>query len=285
MSSIRRVFASFIFVVWLTSSAFSAHPLIPSDYPAVSASRLTEGVIMADKFRRELLLRGESGQRPIDVIARACVEFRGLMAHRADDLIALKSFRIKEKQLTKAIEGERGYRRWGRTFERFGGKWYGKWDQMEVDHRWHETVEFETPLKVEGFYDVFLKTGQFAWVGDGFGWNLVATEDVESRKAFVLGTVYHVEEGDTSRVTNHRPHVGIICSKSQIIWITRGEIFFEEFFDGKSDEEERYAITGFRYRFNGRNVSNVGNAFQAIYTRNPQSRPEWKQFHLGISVQ
>lgn len=284
MSFIRSVSVSVFLLNWLSSGALAAHPLIPEDYPTVSVSRLTEGVIMADKFRRELLMRGESGQRPIDVIARACVEFRGQMVKRADGLISLKSFRIKEKQFGEAIEGDRRFKRWGRTFDSFSGNWYGKWDRMEVDHRWHDTVVFESPLKIDGFNDVFIQTGQFAWIGDGFGWNLISTEEPKSRKAFVLGTVYHVEDGDPSRVTNHRPHVGVIYSGSQIIWITRGEVFFEERFSGKSNAGERYAITGFRYQFDGRVASTVGNAFQAIYTRNPQERPEWRQFHVGISV-
>ncbi len=269
-----------LFSLW----ANGAHPLIPAEYSTVSESRLNEGVVLADKFRRELLLRGRSGERPIDVIGRACVEFRGQMSRRSDGLIPLKSFKIRGKHIVEAIEGDRRFKRWGRTFDSFGGKWFGKWDQMEVDHHWFPTFEFTSPHKIKGFHDVYLHTGQFAWIGDGFGWNLIASEDSRGKKGFVLGTVYHVEANDPLRVRNHRPHVGVICAGNRIIWITRGEIFFEERFDGGRSSGERYAITGFRYRFDGRTLTNEGNAFQTIYTRKPDSRPEWRQFHLGVKV-
>ncbi len=264
---------------------FAAHPLIPEEYRTISETRLQEGVVSADKFRRELLRRGASGQRQIDSLARACLQFREQMSKRSDGFESLDGFKIKAKQFLKALEGDSGSKRWTRTFDSFQGEWFGKWSEMPVDHRWYPTVSFESRLRIDGFHDVFILAGQFAWVGDGFGWNIVASETAKQKKAFVLGSVYHVQEGDVLQVREHRPHVGVILGERRLIWITRGEVFFEERLNRSRDSSDRYIITGFRYQYDGARVTNSGNSFQAVYTRDRTKRPDWKEIWVGISAE
>ena len=263
----------------------AAHELIPQEYSAIPESRLTDGIEIAEKFRRGLLRKNATGQARINTLARACLEFQRVLKSQSEELETIKRFKISEKQIVKAVEGQSGSRRWNRTFDAFEGRWYGKWDQMNVDHHWYPTVRFDPPWKVDAFYDVSVQAGQFAWVGDGFGWNIIGSETVKGRKNFVLGTVYHVEEQDPARVRLHRPHVGVICGDRRIIWITAGEIFFEEKLSASSAAPERYVISGFRYRFEGLKLVSDGKAFQAVYTRDSEKRPDWKQFWIGLQVQ
>lgn len=251
----------------------------------ISESRFTEGLGLADKFRRELIRRGVTGQARANVLARACLQFREKVASGSDDVVSLRKFKISEKQIVRALEGDSRGRRGRRTFQSFTGRWYGKWDKLLVDHNWYPTVDFSPRMKIDGFHDLYVETGQFAWVGDGYGWNIVASTGIKEKKLFVLGSVYHVEDGDPNRVRDHRPHVGVICGDDRIIWITRGEIFFEEKVDSDRTDPERYTITGFRYTFDGTKLRSRENAFQAIYTRNSGNRPDWKQFWVGIVVE
>lgn len=263
----------------------SAHELIPQEYLAIPESRLTDGIELAEKFRRGLIRRNATGVARINFLARACLEFQRSMRSQAEDLETIKRFKISEKQIVKAIEGQSVSRRMRRAFDVFEGRWYGKWDQMNVDHHWHPTVHFDPPWKVDAFYDVSVQAGQFAWVGDGFGWNIIGSETAKGRKSFVLGTVYHVEEQDPSQVRLHRPHVGVICGDRKIIWMTAGEIFFEEKRNAEKGKPERYVISGFRYRFDAGKLVNDGKAFQAVYTRDSEGRPDWREFWVGLQIQ
>lgn len=258
------------------------HILIPKEFGSISESRLTEGVGLADKFRRELIRRDQSGERRVNLLARACLQFQDKVASGSDDLVSLRRFKISEKQFVRALEGDTRGKRWVRTFDSFSGKWFGKWDNLYVDHHWFPSVAFSPRMRIDAFHDVHIEFGQFAWVGDGFGWNIVASEGQASKKLFVLGSVYHVVDGDPLQVRQHRPHVGVVSSEDRIIWITRGEIFFEERFREDAQQPERYTITGFRYVFDGVTIRSRENAFQAIYTRRSEVRPDWKQFWVGI---
>ena len=273
-----------LFVFPGTILSESLRVLIPVEYSAISESRLQEGIEMADKFRREILRRGSSGHRQADSMARACQQFRDALRAARAGRVGLGRFRFSEKEFRRALEGAPRWKQWSRNFDSFQGHWYGKWDQMEVDHHWYPTHAFESPLTVAGFHEVRVLAGQFAWVGDGYGWNIIGSEGTKRDRAFILGTVYHVRNGDPLDVTLHRPHVGVSVGKQRLIWMTRAEIFFQERLPTKGDEGDRYAITGFRYRYSNGRLVNQGNAFQAVYTRQNDDRPEWKQFWVGISA-
>ncbi|MCS1407737.1 MAG: hypothetical protein M2R45_00897 [Verrucomicrobia subdivision 3 bacterium] len=130
------------------------------------------------------------------------------MVKKSGQYEMLKRFKIKEKFLVQVVEGSARKKPFIEAFDAFGGRWYGKRDEMELDYHWHPTILFASRSRVDGFHDVFVIAGQFAWVGDGFGWNVIASTGAEAENAFVLGTVYHVEGGDPARVRLHRPYVG-----------------------------------------------------------------------------
>ncbi len=264
----------------------AASALIPEPYVGkIEISRFLDGVGEAEKFRREILSQGASGGRTAELLARACLSFRNQLTTGTGQHDSLKAFKISEKKIVSALEGGRRWKQAVKAFDAFGGKWYGKWDQMQVDHHWYPVEQAKSPEKIGGFYDVYLLAAQFAWVGDGFGWNVVASENAEGKEGFVLGSVHHIEQQDPTQVRLHRPHVGVICRENQIIWITRGEIFFEERFGASKGQPERYVITGFRYRIDQGRLKNQQNAFQAVYTRDAARRPEWRQFWVRVEVE
>ena len=168
------------------------------------------------------------------------------------------------------------------VFGAFAGKWYGLWTDFEVDHHWGEVVELEGPLRVEipgSETPVWIRSYQYAWVGDGYGLNLVATSDPASPgRDYILGYVVHVESKDLSRERMRRPHVGVFTGPGQLIWITSGEVFLEASFETPSGDAA-YSITGFHYEVSEGAVRHK-ECFQAVYTRDPDRRPEFFSFSV-----
>jgi len=197
----------------------------------------------------------------------------------------VKGFKLRKKQLFQALAGDNAKLEPTEAFKAFEGKWYGIWDKMEVDHHWFPQINQDPPLRLDGFHPVWIHAVQFAWIGDGFGWNVVASEKEDAKSYYILGSVYHVFDQDIEQIRMHRPHVGIAVGSDRLIWATQGEVFLEERFPAKGDMPERYAITGFFYQMDGSSRLSVrGNSFQAIYSRNASNRYPWKQFWMNLTA-
>lgn len=259
--------------------------VVPADYESISPDLFLKGVKEADRFRRDLLKKNASGMAQSEILTEGILRFQSLAETHLSKENGLKDFKTRKKALIRAFTGEKSKIKPHSTFDAFNGKWYGIWDQMEVNHHWYPQVNQKPPMMVSGFHNIWIHAVQFAWIGDGFGWNIVATEKKDSSDYYILGTVYHVRDRDPSQIYLHRPHVGISTNEDQLIWITQKEIFLEERMSSKGDFPERYAITGFRYQMHGNSrLSVVGNSFQAIYTRDPNLRYPWKQFWINLTA-
>jgi hypothetical protein len=259
--------------------------VVPGEYASISPDLFLKGVKEADRFRRGLLQKNASGLTQAGILSEAVMRFQDLAESHLSKENGLKGFKAKKKTLLRAFNGEKSKVKPYEAFSAFDGKWYGIWDKMEVDHHWFPQINQKPAKRVSAFNDIWIHVVQFAWIGDGFGWNIVATEDEDSTDYFILGTVYHVRERDPSQIYLHRPHVGISTDKDQLIWLTRKEIFLEERMPAKGEFPERYAITGCNYQMHGTSrLSVVGNSFQAIYTRKPDLRYPWKQFWINLSA-
>ncbi len=280
----------FYFLVILTQSIAADSPaawswVVPANYESISPERFVEGVKEADRFRRSLMQKDASGLTQAEILSEAIVRFQGLAGGHLAKENGLKGFKVRKKNLVRAFNGSKSKVNPHEAFKAFDGKWYGIWDKWEVDHHWFPQINQNPPKKVDAFHDIYIHAVQFAWIGDGFGWNIVATNEMDSKDYFILGTVYHVRDKDPSQVYLHRPHVGISTDADQLIWITRKEIFLEERMPPKGEYPERYAITGFNYQMHGTSrLSVVGNSFQAVYTRKPELRYPWKQFWISLSA-
>jgi len=245
---------------------------------------LKEATVESEMFRRKLLAGGDPDFIDSDLLAKAILKFRQKAPFYLKGHKDINGFEMSQDSIIKTILGNKPISS-RLAYGGFEGKWYGLWDKMSVDHHWGRLVEHEKPQQVEiaGDEAVWIRSYQYCWVGDGYGLNMIATGDPDPQSGdFLLGYVIHVEEGDLNRPTKRRPHVGIFVGKDKLIWITAGEVFLEESYD-ISPGIDAYAITGFFYNVTN-DILRTTRCFQAVYTRQPDSRPEWFSFPLELQV-
>ena len=243
-----------------------------------------EATVESELFRRRLLAGGDPDFVSSDLLAKAILKFREQAPFHLKGHKNIDSFNLSKETIIKAIAGTERISS-DRAYGGFKGKWYGLWDKMSVDHHWGRIVEPEKPQRVEiaGHEPVWIRSYQYCWVGDGYGLNMIATEDPDSQSGdFLLGYVVHVEGEDLNRPTKRRPHVGVFVGKGKLIWITAGEVFLEESYE-ISPGMDASAITGFFYKVTD-NTLRTTQCFQAVYTRKPDNRPEWFSFPLQLRV-
>jgi hypothetical protein len=164
------------------------------------------------------------------------------------------------------------------VFGPFAGRWYGEWNTQLVDHHWSDVFSpaiIGRPAREHGL--AARVEAQYAWIGDGFGWNLLVRPE-GARGEVILGYVYHLEPFQPRVVRSEFPLVGCFDGPQRLIWVTPTAIFFEEILGEPASATGSYAITGFNYTFEEGEVVPQGAAFQAVYTRSPDNRPDWLQF-------
>ncbi len=256
-------------------------------YPENANELLASGLSDAETFRQSLLKPNDDGVLPAELIALGILEFQKESRSALQNRPGLEKFDLGKEDIVEAIRGYTFKLNPEYKFEPFQGKWYGEWDGNPVDHEWRH-VEFYDPPKPMGEPSVNVEYLQYAWIGDGFGWNIIASQKQdETLRHFILGTVFHIENNDLEQIYLTRPHVGVVGvgpEENKIIWITKGEIFLEEAFPRYYKEEERYAITGFFYERTDTTLKNKGQAFQAIYTRKPDQRPDFYKFDVDVRI-
>lgn len=245
---------------------------------------LVKGLDEAESFRHSLLLQNPFGKTQAQALAQAIIQFQQSANPSLQDYVTLDDFVLEEQELINFISGNAGEIFGALSFELFNGKWYGKWDQYLVDHDWEPTLEFHSPIILDTTNSLSLRAVQYAWIGDGFGWNAVIAPEHRNTGDVILGSVYHVRNQNPDEIDSHRPHVGIPLDEGQLIWITDSEVFLEQAFKAGNPKDESYAITGFFYENKDGKLINRGDGFQAVYTRQPDNRPEWFRFPVEISI-
>ncbi|MCP4256164.1 MAG: hypothetical protein GY774_01395 [Planctomycetes bacterium] len=245
---------------------------------------LEESTVESELFRRRLLTGSDPDFISADLVSEAIMKFRQQAPYYLRRNKDIESFNLSKKMIIEAITGKEHISSL-RAYSRFKGRWYGLWAKMRVDHHWSEIVEPDKPqcVQINGDKPVWIRSYQYCWVGDGYGLNMIATGNPESQSGdFLLGYVIHVENGNIRKPTKRRSHVGLFVGDNKLIWITAGEVFLEEIYD-VSLGVEGYAITGFFYKVRD-SILKTTQCFQAIYTREPDNRPEWFSFPLELQV-
>ena len=245
-----------------------------------------EGLRLAEQFRESLLKTDGAGHTKARLLGstleRFRAEYRVPLARRP----TLERFAVSRDAFVTQLRGRQMLDP-DKSFAEFSGRWYGKWDQMQVDHHWHVVVR-PTTQDIVGSSDSArqrlpsLIGLQYAWIGDGFGWNYLVRPTGAPGSA-ILGYVYHLSPHKPSDIRLKFPLVGYFDGPARLIWITPSLIFFEEVLPGLSSGDQRYAITGFNYAIENDAVVNVGEGFQAVYTRHRELRPEWLKFPLKLA--
>jgi len=245
---------------------------------------IKEALRESELFRRRILHGQDKDLIDSTLLAGAIEQFCSQAPAYLKGRKDINGFQLSEVDMRQAIQG-RNTLAVHTVYGGFTDKWYGKWAQTPVDHHWGRIVEYERPKRIEvlGQGPVYLCSYQYCWVGDGYGLNVIATDDIENQSAdYLLAYVIHVQEGDMSRPTKRRPHVGICVGPSKLIWVTAGEIFLEECYETAAGADA-YAITGFFYSVKDKRLVATG-CFQARYTRDCHNRPEWFSFPLKLEV-
>lgn len=244
----------------------------------------TDGLRAAEKFRLKLL-RGNGGDdATAKTLGAALYEFRKRYRDPLPRRPTLERFSVTKDEFVKQLHGTQKVAPMA-AFGPFAGRWYGRWDQLKVDHHWHDVVslnshralmdrasEEELPLVV---------ARQYAWIGNGFGWNFVVR--VADLGDVVLGYVYLVDPRKADAIRFSAPLVGYYDGPGRLIWITATSVYFEEVLVTPNDVEH-YAITGFNYSVKDGVLNAEDPAFQAVYTRHSTERPEWLKFSISMSV-
>lgn len=243
-----------------------------------------EGIEEAELFRRSLLTADSTGSYPAKLLGRAITRFPQRAEVGLKERPALNDFKLTEAEILQQIEGSSASKG-PDAFSAFQGRWYGVWDRWKVDHDWAEVTNFKPPKRLSDANALGLRAVQYAWIGDGFGWNVVAVPVGNKTGDVILGSVYHLADADPKRVRSRRPHVGLAAGDGRLIWLTEQEVFFEQTFPGKTPRDDRYAITGFRYRIDGGKLTADKKAFQAVYTRDEKTRPPWHSFEVNFAVE
>jgi hypothetical protein len=252
------------------------------------AKLISRSMIEAETFRQSLFA-GKSDTNSARGIAQACVSFRQWINQNVNhssgqSTYDLARFRLDEQGIYDAMAGLSKITDPNQFYGSFQGKWYGIWDGKNVDHHWDRYTPMQPVprFEVPGGEPVKCLGYQYAWVGDGYGLNHVASS-ADGSKKFLLGYVVHIRDQDLNREVVRRPHVGVMDGSGRLIWITAGEVFFEELIPGKTKAQDQYSITGFRYTFEEKQLV-ASKAFQAIYTRDSENRKPWRGFAIDLRV-
>lgn len=234
--------------------------------------RLLGGLRRAMEFRRVLR------EGPADALGEAIEAFRDV-TFPDFDRPNVDAFRVTAREFREQLDVG-GIFTPEEAFAPFAGRWYGLWDQMAVDHHWSHPYVVQIPralandLNIERSVDV-----QYAWIGDGFGWNYLVTPQGGDRR-IALGYVYHVKRRSPGVIESEFPHIGYVDGVGRIIWITTGSLFFEEAIQSSGQDYARYNITGFNYRAVNERIQSKTKVFQAVYTRSSQNRPPWRLYDI-----
>ncbi len=256
-----------------------------TDFSDNQINLITDGLNQAEAFRQSLFEPYPSSKTKMEVIAQALIEFQKLATPQLTGRPNLDDFYLDQQELLDKMSGKAGRIYDDIAFELFNGKWYGNWDQNQVDHRWDAAYVFDPSLNIKTENLMCVRALQYAWIGDGFGWNAVTAPKCQNTGDVILGTVYHVRNQDPDDIYVHRPHVGIALDEGQLIWLTKSDIFLEQAFTHENEpEKDYYVITGCWYEIKDGTWQNVDRGFQAVYTRDPNNRPEWYRFPLELSI-
>lgn len=242
-----------------------------------------QGLLAAEQLRQRLLTRDENGQSGAALIAEAIQDLQASFADRLPDGKPIAGFRVNAPELQQQLQGKSGLK--PTAFDAFTGRWYGQWGEMLVNHDWRPTKVYDPPRKPRAAVEAEgnssagpkLSAIQFAWISNGFGWNYLASLDDAGKQNVVLGMVYYLEAPSYREITGKTPLVGYADGPRRLVWITETDIFLEEVLRTDAGQQQ-YVITGFKHDLLGPKQAVTGEGVQAVYTRDPMRRPEFRKF-------
>ena len=218
-----------------------------------SEEYLLKGTAAALDFWESLLMEDDKGDSTADHLAEVIAE---LLKGELSGVISPTPGFILERIRGEAAVNNQALD----NMISFTGEWQGKWGAMPVHHRWHPIQRHVRDIPVTAHFDGYaIAASQYAWIGDGFGWNLEVT-DYARHHRLLLGSVYHLDE--LQQVSYHVPHVGVAGAPGLVVWIVPGRLYFER----TVAEGEKYLIAEYRWQRQGKAIE-YSKGQCAIYSR------------------
>ena len=239
------------------------------------AARMESGVQKADALR-EKLLENPNGR---DILAEYCrhmTEFQNQLVARGTLGESVGRFRLDCQTIREQLQGKAKLNP-RNTFAAFDGKWFGYWDVWPMNHYWRPSDVFTPNRAVDGSKHT-LRALQYAWIGNGFGWNYVVQLEGDVERECVLGMVYYLDGHPYDKVVDEKPHVGYSDGDERLVWFTAKEVFFEERQPATAAQPERYCITALYHNLLDENPGVSPDGVQAVYTRDAMNRPAFQKF-------
>ncbi len=242
-------------------------------------NELAAGIVKSEQLRARLLEPAGTHRTGAAAIAELIQQFQQA-AKPNDQRKALlrhgvQSFDVSGDRLFSQIRGDTAIS--PMVFDAFDGRWFGRWEQMDVNHDWRPSVQFMPPTEIAKNQPP-IRSLQYAWISDGFGWNYLSARDGNPNQNYVLGMVYYFSHPNYRDITTEKPHVGFADSPTRLIWTTEFEVYLEEAFpESVTGEPNHYVITGLRHDLFGDTPSISPKVVQATYTRDPSVRPAFQK--------
>lgn len=244
-----------------------------------SETQLVSGIVSAEALRARLLKPTATRSTSVHAIAKFIGDFQKAVdssdgqANRLRH--SVRAFDVSGERLLSQIRGDETIS--PDAFDAFDGRWFGRWDQMKVNHDWRPSVQFSPPTVIAKGQPPIASL-QYAWISDGFGWNYLSSREGDPSKNYVLGMVYYFADPNYRDITGEKPHVGFADSPTRLIWITEFELYLEESFpESMTGKPDQYVITGLRHNLLGDSPSVSPDTVQATYTRDPNVRPAFQK--------
>lgn len=256
----------------------------PAEFPRLLPEpgdweRLMAGAEKAENLRRKWLRVLDDGETAAHKLGALMAQFERIVSEEiAPPRPRLERFEWDPLNLAARFQDDHGIADHGSGFAEFSGRWYGLWDRWEVNHLWSPARRLEPAWSLpNAAHPLHIVELQYAWIGDGFGWNLLTHPHRDRPERVILGAVYHSSVERPRDAHTFRPHVGVRPGPGQLIWITENEVFYEEALPDKW----RYAITGFYIGFDDMGVPHFsGPGFQALYANTDGPRVPFFRFPL-----
>jgi len=259
---------------------------------AIQDKPLIDGLRKAEALRVKLLARDSFGQTPLDRILMATADLQATSVDSLKSGRPTSHFNLNAERISAQLSGEGALS--VASFAAFDGRWFGRWGDSNVNHDWQPTVNYATPRKTEDDLPM-IQALQYAWISNGFGWNylvakpsqnsqVVSSNSEKANQSYVLGMVYYFDGKDFLTIRGEKAHVGFSDSPNRLIWITEKEVFMEEVFPMQNASETTYAITAMYHDLFSPQPSVASRGTQAIYTRDPENRPAFREFEWSPRV-
>ena len=239
-----------------------------------SPAEKIQGVRKSNGLRQKLLKQTATGERLAEVICRVVADFQQQLPGKLAGGRPVAAFEMTPERLLAQLRGEIDLN--ADAFAGFDGRWFGRWDQMNVNHDWRPARRYAAPKKFAADLPA-IEAIQYAWISNGFGWNYLASLDGSGGGNCVLGMVYYFEDPDYGTIVGETPLVGFADSPTRLVWITSDSVYLEEVF-GPPSRPDTYVITALRHDLLGDEPTVSREAVQATYTRVPEMRPAFRKF-------